>query len=55
MEGLNKIIITNLPYLGVQEEMQYKSFVNKATKYLFPWIKFANIDFLCIQNLSEYY
>ena len=39
---------------NIQEGIQKNSF-NNRTKYLFPLIKFANIDFLFIQNLSEYY
>ena len=39
---------------NVQEGIEKKSF-NNRTKYLFPLIRFADIDFLFIQNLSEYY
>ena len=39
---------------NIQEGIQKNSF-NNRTKYLFPPIKFADIDFLFIQNLTEYY
>lgn len=39
--------------VAVQKEIQKKFFFNNATKYLFPLIKLAEIDFICIQNLSE--
>ena len=52
---LSLIDTTTLCFQNVQEEIQKKSILNNRTKYLFPLIKFADIDLFCIQNLSEYY
>ena len=41
--------------LCIQKEIQKKSLFNNTTKYVFPLIKYSDIDFLCIQNLNEYF